>query len=83
MVAALLLIVAPAGCGSGSGTTGRSTVGHHAVRRPTAEASPGVGWKAPITKTVGPRHVAAGVGRLAGLDSGGSGKGDLRIQHRC
>jgi hypothetical protein len=71
-VATVVLIGALAGCGSGSGSTGHWSVGRHASSTPVPEASPGVGWKAPIKKTLGPRRRAAGVGRLTGTESIGA-----------
>jgi hypothetical protein len=76
-----------AGCGSSSSTTGGMTAHRRATSpTPERERSPGIGWKAPIAKTVGPRRPAAGVGRLPGTEGIGArpcqiegGRGEIGI----
>lgn len=72
--AVLVLGLTLAACGSSSGTTGPGATRRRAVESqiPTRRSSPGIGWKAPITKTVGPRRLAAGVGRLPGTEGFGA-----------
>jgi hypothetical protein len=66
VVFAMALIAFAAGCGSTSTPTARREKPQPLAA--THKSSPGIGWKAPITKTVAPRHLAAGVGRLPGVE---------------
>jgi hypothetical protein len=79
-----------AGCGSGSAPN--STAGTTTARQepppsaPLQERSPGVGWTAPISRTVGPRHRAGGAGRLPGSEGTGAkgcqveeGRGEIGV----
>jgi hypothetical protein len=77
------------GCGSGSNTamTGsRPPRGTPSVHTPVHRPSPGVGWTAPVSKTVGFRRVPRGVGRLPGTEGIGAkgcqveeGRGEIGI----
>jgi hypothetical protein len=89
VVLIVLLAAAVVGCGSGSDTaTTRSTVrrGTPSVPAPTRRSSPGVGWKAPISKVVGFLRIPPGVGRLPGTEGTGAkgcqveeGRGEIGI----
>jgi hypothetical protein len=89
VVGIVLLATAVVGCGSGSDTvTTRSTLrrGTPSLPAPTPRSSPGVGWKAPISKVVGFLRVAPGVGRLPGTEGTGAkgcqveeGRGEIGI----
>jgi hypothetical protein len=89
VVLIVFLAAAVVGCGSGSdtGATG-STVrrGTPSVPAPARRRSPGVGWKAPISKVVGFLRVPSGVGRLPGTEGTGAkgcqveeGRGEIGI----
>jgi hypothetical protein len=72
--AVLILGLALAACGSGSGTPDRGQTRRQVTEppAPTRRPSPGVGWEAPIAKVVGPRHLAAGAARLPGTEGIGA-----------
>jgi hypothetical protein len=87
--AVVLMIVLVAALASGCGS-GASTMTSASTTRPTAgpthRRSPGVGWTAPVSKTVGFLRVPRGAGRLPGTEGIGAkgcqvegGRGEIGI----